>query len=130
MVTMMSRMIFVALNVADLERSVAFYRDGFGIEFHRDDNEPETDVWYGGRHAAYSWVEGAFLHFALFPARPPERPVSRDVQVGFNATDIELAHARAVRVDAQVVHGPRAEPWGRTARYRDPDGNLISVTQR
>ena len=64
----MPRMIFVALNVADLERSVAFYRDGFGIEFHRDSNQPETDVWYAGHHAAYSWVDGAFLHFALFPA--------------------------------------------------------------
>jgi len=105
-------MIFVALNVADLERSVAFYRDGFGIEFHRDSNQPETDVWYGGHHAAYSWVDGAFLHFALFPARVPERPVSRDVQIGFTATDIDLAHARAVGAGARVVHAPRAEAGG------------------
>jgi hypothetical protein len=25
---------------------------------------------------------------------------------------------------------PRDEPWGRTARYRDPDGNVVALTQR
>jgi predicted enzyme related to lactoylglutathione lyase len=126
----MSRLIFIALNVADLERSITFYREGFGLEFHRDHNEPETDVWYGGHHAAFSWTEGAFLHFALFPASPPERPVSRDAQVGFDVADIERAHTKAVASGAQVVHEPRAEPWGSTSRYRDPDGNLVSITQR
>jgi catechol 2,3-dioxygenase-like lactoylglutathione lyase family enzyme len=126
----MSRLIFVALNVADLERSVTFYREAFGLELHRDHNEPEADVWIGGAHAAFSWTDGAFLHFALFPASPPERSVSRDAQIGFNVTDVEEAHARAVSFGTVVVHGPRAEPWGSTARYRDPDGNLISITQR
>ena len=126
----MSRIIFVALNVSDLERCVAFYRDAFAIEFHSDRNEPADDTWYGGIHAAFSWTDGAFLHFALFPAAPPERGVSRDVQLGFSVTDIGAAHQRAVAAGAAVVHGPRGEPWGTTARYRDPDGNLVSITQR
>ena len=126
----MSKLIFVALNVSDLGRSVAFYRDGFGLDLHEDRNEPETDVWIGGEHAAFSWTDGAFLHFALFPASPPDRPVSRDAQLGFSVTDIEAAHMKAVSSGALLVHLPRAEPWGTTARYRDPDGNLISITQR
>jgi len=126
----MSKLIFVALNVSDLERAVTFYCEGFGLDLHRDRNEPETDVWIGGDHAAFSWTDGAFLHFALFPSSPPERPVSRDAQLGFSVADIDASHARAVASGALVVHGPRAEPWGRTARYRDPDGNLISITQR
>ena len=126
----MSRMIFIALNVADLARSVAFYRDAFDIEFHNDHNEPADDTWYGGEHSAFSWTDGAFLHFALFPALPPQRAVTRDVQLGFNVADINRAHRRAVGSGALIVHGPRDEPWGRTARYRDPDGNLVSITQR
>jgi predicted enzyme related to lactoylglutathione lyase len=126
----MSRLIFIALNVTDLERSVAFYRDGFGIDFHADTNEPLSEPWYGGHHAAFSWAEGAFLHFALFPALPPERPTSRHTQVGFHVNDIRAAHGQAVAAGAAVVHGPRPEPWGSTARYRDPDGNLVSITQR
>jgi predicted enzyme related to lactoylglutathione lyase len=127
---MTSRMIFIALNVADLERSVSFYRDAFGVEFHSDSNEPSSDPWYGGEHSAYSWTDGAFLHFALFPARSPGRPVSRDVQLGLSVDDIESGHDRAVAAGAEVVHAPRAEPWGSTSRYRDPDGNLVSITQR
>ena len=126
----MSRMIFIALNVADLARSAAFYRAAFGINFHSDCNDPADDTWYGGEHSAFSWTDGAFLHFALFPALPPERAVSRDVQLGFAVDDIAAAHAKAVAAGARVVHGPRAEPWGATARYRDPDGNLVSITQR
>jgi predicted enzyme related to lactoylglutathione lyase len=126
----MSRIIFVALNVSDLDRSVSFYRDAFGIDFHADVNEPASDPWYGGNHSAYSWTDGAFLHFALFPARAPERAVSRDVQIGLSVDDIDSAHARAISAGAELVHETRVEPWGSTSRYRDPDGNLISLTQR
>jgi predicted enzyme related to lactoylglutathione lyase len=122
-------MIFIALNVSRLERSVAYYRDAFGIEFHSDSNDPVSDPWIGGPHSAFSWTDGAFLHFALFPARAPERPATRDVQIGFNVDDLDAAHARAVAAGSEVVHDPRPEPWGATARYRDPDGNLVSLTQ-
>ena len=122
-------MIFIALNASRLERSVAYYRDAFGIEFHSDSNDPVSDQWIGCPHAAFSWTDGAFLHFALFPAHPPERPPTRDVQIGFNVDDVEAAHARAVAAGSEVVHAPRPEPWGATARYRDPDGNLVSLTQ-
>lgn len=124
-----TRLIFVALNTSDLERSLAFYRDAFAIDFHTDVNEPVSDPWYGGHHAAFSWHGGAFLHFALFPAAPPGRGVSRDAQIGFSVEDVASAHERAVAAGAEVVHAPRAEPWGHTARYRDPDGNLVSITQ-
>ena len=30
---------------------------------------------------------------------------------------------------ATVVHGPRSEMWGRSARYRDFDDNVIELTQ-
>jgi predicted enzyme related to lactoylglutathione lyase len=122
-------MIFVALNVSDLARSTAFYRAAFGIDLHAGHNDPEADRWYGGEHSEHSWTDGAFLHFAIFPSSPPERPVTRDAQIGFGTDDLSAAHARAVGAGAQVVHDPRDEPWGATARYRDPDGNLVSLTQ-
>lgn len=126
----MGRLIFVALNVSDLGGSSAFYRAAFGIDLHADKNEPETDTWIGGDHTAFSFTDGAFLHFALFPASPPERPVTRDAQLGLSTMNIEEAHTRAVSAGARIVHEPRQEPWGMTSRYRDPDGNLVSLTQR
>lgn len=30
---------------------------------------------------------------------------------------------------ALVLHEPRPEPWGRSVRYRDLDGNTVELTQ-
>ena len=29
----------------------------------------------------------------------------------------------------EVVHAPKEQPWGRSGRYRDPDGNIVELTQ-
>jgi predicted enzyme related to lactoylglutathione lyase len=55
--------------------------------------------------------------------------VTRHAQVSFRVDDIEAAHAAAVAAGAEVLHGPRPEPWGTSARYRDPDGNVVELTQ-
>jgi predicted enzyme related to lactoylglutathione lyase len=50
-------------------------------------------------------------------------------QISFGVDDIEVAHARAVAAGARVLHEPRDEPWGRSGRYEDLDGNVIELTQ-
>jgi len=125
------RLTFVALSVSDLARSVAFYRQVLGVPLHDAAHDAEKDdAWYGGAHAACSWTDGAFLHFAVYPAHPPERPVSSAAQIGFHVDDFDRVHARLVAAGARVAEPPRAEPWGRTARYLDPDGNIVSITEQ
>ncbi len=116
----------VILEVTDLERSETLYRDGFGIPLHPGDNGVE-DRWIGGRHAEISWTDGAYIHFALYAAEG--EPSSR-TQLTFTVDDIDEAHAAAARAGARVLHGPRTEPWGRSGRYEDYDGNVIELTQR
>lgn len=120
----------VVLEVADLERSLRLFRDGFGVDLHVTDHEGgghgEGDRWISGRHAATTWTEGAFLHFALYESKG-ERTVG--AQVSFRVDDLTAAHQTAVDAGAEVLHEPRSEPWGRSARYRDPDGNVIELTQ-
>jgi predicted enzyme related to lactoylglutathione lyase len=116
----------VILEVADVEKSEALYRQGFGLPLHPGDNDND-DRWTGGRHAEISWREGAYLHFSLYAAKG--RPTS-GIQLSFAVADIEAAHAAAVAGGARVVHEPRAEPWGRSGRYEDLDGNVIELTER
>ena len=117
-----ARLVFVALRVRDLEASARFYRDAFGIPLRAaGDSDEET-------HYEYSWRDGAYLHFALFPAAPGEQ--SRRAEVAFFVDDVDVAHARAVASGADVTAAPHSEPWGRTAGYRDPDGNAVGLTQR
>jgi predicted enzyme related to lactoylglutathione lyase len=119
------RLVAVILEVSDLDGSTALYRDAFGLDLHPGDNGVD-DRWIGGRHAEISWREGAYLHFALYPAK--ERPTS-GAQIALSVDDIDHAHAVAVRAGAQVLHEPRTEPWGRSGRYGDLDGNVIELTQ-
>lgn len=124
------RLIVAILHVADLQRSVRFYRDLLGLPLEPGRNEPESDPWFGGHHAEISWREGSYLHFALFPSRPPHHRVTTGVELGFSVDDVPAIHERLVRSGAEVLHEPRPEPWGLTARYLDPDGNVVGITER
>jgi predicted enzyme related to lactoylglutathione lyase len=124
---MNNRLIAVVIEVADLDRSAALYRDGFGVPLKPPDDHHGKDRWVSGRHCATSWTEGAFLHFAIYEAKTPERTTS--AQISFEVTDLEAAHATAIAAGAVVIHEPRTEEWGRSARYRDFDGNVIDLTQ-
>lgn len=120
------RLVTVVLTVADLDRSMTLYRDGFGLDFHIGDHDGD-DPWTSGRHAATSWTDGAFIHFALYATK--DGSTTSGAQIAFRVDDLEQAHAAALAAGAQVLHGPIVQPWGRSARYRDPDGNIIELTQ-
>jgi len=124
------RLVLVVLHVSDLEASLDVYRDVFGVPLARSEHDPPDDPWVGGQHAALSWHDGAYLHFALYPARPPGRPVTTGAQVGFLVPSALEIHSRAVSSGVEVLHEPRPEPWGLTGRYLDPDQNIINVTSR
>ncbi|MGH9079460.1 MAG: VOC family protein [Acidimicrobiales bacterium] len=119
------RLVAVIVEVSDLDRSAALYRDAFGLDLQPGDNGVD-DRWIGGRHAEISWTEGAYLHFALYPAKDQ---ATSGAQITLSVGNIEDAHAAAVRAGAHVLHGPRTEPWGRSGRYEDLDGNVIELTQ-
>ena len=124
------RLIVVILRVSDLEASLRFYRDVLGIPLEPGFNTPESDPCYGGHHVELSYREGAYLHFALFPARPPQFPPTSSAELGFVVADAGALHEKVAASGASVLHGPRSEPWGLTARYLDPDGNIVSITSR
>jgi predicted enzyme related to lactoylglutathione lyase len=119
------RLVAVILEVSDLDRSTALYRDGFGLDLRPGDNAV-NDRWIGGRHMEISWRKGAYLHFALYPAKVLP---TTGAQVTLSVENIDDAHAQAVRAGARVLHEPRTEPWGRSGRYEDFDGNVIELTQ-
>jgi predicted enzyme related to lactoylglutathione lyase len=121
-----SRLVTVVLTVSDLDRAVALYGDGFGLDLHIDDHHGD-DPFTSGRHAATSWTAGAFMHFALYASKDGE--VTNGAQIAFRVPDLDAAHLRAVAGGAEVIHEPKPQMWGRSARYRDFDGNVIELTQ-
>jgi predicted enzyme related to lactoylglutathione lyase len=114
------------LEAEDLERSVHFYRDQLGIPLKVDIDHGGGDRWISGEHAAISYDENAFLHFALYKSKSV---ITRNVQIGFAIENLEQVHQLLVAAGVKVEHGPREEPWGKTARHLDPDGNSVSLTE-
>ena len=115
-------------EVSDIDRSIELYRDAFGLELHEADHEGE-DRWTRGHHAATSWTDGAFMHFALYASR--DGIVTSHAQIAFEVDDVDVAHrARHCcgrdgrpRTEAAAVGSLRP-------RYRDHDGNIVELTQQ
>ena len=124
------RLTFLAIDSNDLDASISFYRLILGDPLKDESHDAElNDPWYGGKHAACSWTHGAFLHFAIYPTREPNRPQTTAAQIGFHVADFDSVHKQIVEEGTTVVQEPRIEPWGKTARYLDPDGNIVSITE-
>jgi len=95
------RLVTVVLAVSDLDQAMKLYGEGFGLDFHVDDHEGD-DPWTSGRHAATSWTEGAFMHFALYEAE--DGSATRSAQVAFRVSDLDVAHERAKAAGTEVLH--------------------------
>ncbi len=125
------RVILLVLEVENLARSLHFYRDLVGVPLkadidHDGAGQGAGDRWISGDHAALSFRDGAFLHFALYQSKGV---VTRGAQLGFPTDDLDGMHAKLIAAGVPCAHPPRPEPWGRTARYNDPDGNSVSLTE-
>src|SRR6266850_8500481 len=67
---------------------------------------------------SHVWVDSSRRIFGQFEA--PVTPF---------AYAIDLVQARLIVAGTPVVRPPEQRPWGRTAAYRDPDENTVSLTE-
>lgn len=123
---MSARLIEIELRVRDVVRSASFYRDLVGVtvgdvETHDADSEPHVHATWG------EWTpnEPSLLMLNIYPAAGP---VSSS-HIGFAVSDLAATHARLAAANVEVLQTPGDRPWGRTAAYRDPDGNTVSLTE-
>jgi catechol 2,3-dioxygenase-like lactoylglutathione lyase family enzyme len=124
------RLTVLTLGVDDLERSVAFYRDGLGwptagiigSEFE-DGAVCFFDLALGLKLAL--WPRTSLAKDAGVTADPPART---ELSLGHNvrsATEVDVAYERALAAGATAVRPPHATFWGGYSAYvADPDGHL------
>lgn len=135
------RLIHVGLSVASLERSVKFYRDGFGMELVGQNefrgNLYESILGIKGATGIVALMKGDALQVELFefwtppPRRAdPARPVCDHGLTHFciEVDDIDGAYRRLQAAGASF-HCPPLDFYGvATATYgRDPDGNVFEL---
>lgn len=115
-----SRLTFVALSVSDLTESVDFYRMLLGVPLRDEAHDQElNDPWYGGPHAAISWTNGAFLHFAIYPSNDPTRPQHCEHHRGVAQPACSRKRVRSAQVQTQIEYsGVVAPPFCRYQSLR------------
>jgi uncharacterized protein len=136
---MKPRIHVVTLGVADLAQSLAFYRDGLGLEtegligteFKGDETTPEGTI------AMFRLGGGVIL--ALFPrtelakdARVPLAPAtSGEFSLGHavaSRAEVDEVMAQAEAAGASISDRPHDRPWGIYSGYfQDPDGHLWEI---
>jgi catechol 2,3-dioxygenase-like lactoylglutathione lyase family enzyme len=129
----------VTLAVSDLERSLAFYRDGLGLESSGllGTEYPGDDLTPAGAAALFKLSGGLML--MLYPrselakdANIPVAPAhSGEFSVGHVVADraeVDVLLARAEDAGATLTDRPHDRPWGIYSGYfRDLDGHLWEV---
>ncbi len=136
---MESRIHVITLAVADLERALAFYREGLGLdsagviatEFGGDAENPAGDI-------ALFHLDGG-LSLALYPRTelakdagiPLGPPKSGEFSIGqlvASEQDVDALLARAEAAGATLTGPPHNRPWGIYSGYfRDLDGHLWEI---
>ena len=132
----------LTLAVDDLERALAFYRDGLGLEspgvigteFAGDETTP------AGAAAMFE-LEGG-LTLALYPRTelakdagiPVGEPASGEFSIGHivgSRAEVDELLVRAEAAGGTVTGRPHERPWGIYSGYfRDPDGHLWEIIWR
>ena len=130
---MKPRVTMITLGVDDLERSLAFYRDGlgfatqgiFGTEFEHG-AVAFFDLQPGLKLAI--WPRASIAHDAGIPVSsrsPTELTLGHNVRTS-EEVDAVMAHAQ--NAGARILKPAEATFWGGYAGYfQDPDGHIWEV---
>jgi uncharacterized protein len=129
----------ITLAVEDLDRALAFYRDGLGLD--------SAGVVGAEFHDDHSGAEGAIAMFhlagGLILTVYPRSELAKDAGVPFapsssgefsighavaSREDVDALIARAESAGGKVPDRPRDRPWGIYSGYfTDPDGHLWEI---
>ena len=130
---MKPRITLITVGVDNLERSLAFYRDGLGLP-------TQGIVGTEFEHGAAAFFDlQAGLKLAIWPRRdiahdagiPLELPSATEFTIGHNVSskeDVDAVMERARKAGAIIVKQAQDTFWGGYAGYfQDPDGHLWEV---
>ena len=118
---MLQRIGQIAINVRDLDRAVAFYRDVLGVKF----------LFQAPPALAFFDIGGVWLMLAPPDTKELDHPSSL---LYFDTDDILAEHQRMAGLGAEFISKPHAvhrdqgrELW--LADFRDTEGNILALRQ-
>jgi catechol 2,3-dioxygenase-like lactoylglutathione lyase family enzyme len=107
----------IVLQVSDLQRSLAFYRDALGLDFtQRSERAAETTL--GGVQL--------LLHVDFDPSIQA-KPRGAGIGLHFAVPDADACYNDLLTRGVQITEPPANEPWGREFAVLDPDGYGLEI---
>ncbi len=127
----MARRVGAILAVAELDRSVAFYRDelAFEVEAVYDDPPYATLTLAGARLSLAEQGHSAEDRPGI-ELQAPTDPSRADVVLVVEVDDARGEHARLTEHGVRMLAAPYAPPWGGCRFFCvDPDGYLVEIEE-
>ncbi|MFI6628742.1 VOC family protein [Nonomuraea fuscirosea] len=123
------------VTVNDVEESLAFYRDGLGLDVTNDVSsggfrwvtlgspaQPGLEIVLSEPHAGRSEADGDALRELLAKGVMP--------MLIFRTDDLDATFGKVRACGAEVLEEPADQPWGpRDCAVRDPSGTMIRIAQ-
>jgi lactoylglutathione lyase len=120
---------YTIVYVRDVESSVVFYEQAFGLQRRFVDQSGQyaemetgqTTLAFALNDLGASNLPGGFRRND--PAEPPA-----GIEIAFLTEDVDAAFRKALEVGATSVAEPKTKPWGQSVAYvRDRDGVLVEI---
>jgi catechol 2,3-dioxygenase-like lactoylglutathione lyase family enzyme len=127
----MARRAGAILAVADVERSVAFYRDriGFEVEALYDESSYATLALAGTRLSLAEQGHPAEDRPGVSMSAPAD-PSQVNVVLVVEVDDAHAEHRRLAKAGVRFLADPYEPPWGGCRFFCvDPDGYLVEIEQ-
>ena len=137
---MNARVNYITLGVSDLERALAFYRDGLGFptqgpvgsDYHDDLTGASGEVVIFDLDGGLMLVLYRRADLAKDASVNQDRPGSTEFALGLltkTRQEVDAFLKRAVAAGAKQTRDPHDRPWGVYSGYfLDPDGHLWEIT--
>lgn len=119
-----SRVKFVSVPTRDQDLALAFWTERVGMRVHTDSPMGEGQRWIELQ------IPGAETGIVLHTANGQEDRIGTFFNGAFETADVEKAYAELKSRGVEFDGGPKREPWGTFATFRDPDGNQFVLSGR
>jgi lactoylglutathione lyase len=122
---------YIAIFVADVARSLIFYRDVLGFSFEKP-AKPDGAEGYSGK-LKIGLYDRAWLP-KLFGDRGKQTICGNPFLLSMTIDDLDLVYRqicdRQVNMQIDIIKPPTVMPWGQRILFlSDPDGNIIEIVQ-
>ena len=121
---MISHVKFVNIPTSDQDRALEFYTSKLGFKVLTDQPFNATQRWIELR------LPGAETGVVLFTPHGHEDRIGGFAGFAFAADNVAQTYQELRARGVEFVQAPQTHPWGTSATFKDPDGNVFVLSSR